>query len=291
MTTKNKKLQEKDDINKSVKELYERIASDKSPGLHLGYYEKDIKTYEEAIFNMNEFVARLLDLDSIAINGGRILDAGCGTGTTSLYLAEYYPTINFIGITFVSKEVELAIKIQYEKNIKNTKFLVGNFKKMGFASSFFDGIFALESIVYAEDKKKVLGELYRILKPNTKLVIVGAFLTSKKLSYFVQSAYDFDYKRSAHSPLEKVEDFKLYLKDIGFDDISIQDITKNTRLSFFLMTLVGLIYFFRRRKNSKFNKRRIIKNPLFHLMMMIFSPLLITLSRTSGHMAIVAVKK
>jgi len=291
MIPQNNKIQEKNKINKVAVDLYERIASEKIPGLHHGYYEKGIRSYEEAILNMNKFVGKLLDLDNIATINGTVLDAGCGTGGTSLYFAELYPTISFIGITLASKEVDLALKSQNEKKIKNTKFLVINFNNTDFSSKFFDGIFALDSIIYAEDKKKVLEELHRILKSNKKLVIISEFLIKKNLNYFIRSAYDFNYKRSAQPPLEYIENFKQFLEEVGFHEIKIQDITKNISISSFLMTFFSIIYFFNKKKYLKSNRNNISINSFYYLLMIIFTQILVTLSHTSCHMAITVIKK
>jgi tocopherol O-methyltransferase len=287
----NEKTQQKNHINKAALELYDRLATNKTLGLHLGYHEKGIRTYEESIINMNNFVGKLLDLDVLATKKSIILDAGCGTGATLLYLAERYPNVNFLGITLAPKEIELAINAQKEKHIKNTKFILGDYNNIGLPDNSFDGVFALESLCYAEDKKKVLQEFYKILKPNTKLVVTDGFLTGKSLNYFVQIAYDFDLAKAALPPMEKIEDFKLYLKEVGFNDIKIQDITKNIRLSFFIMSLISFTYFLKRKKYTKSKVHYITKNPFIHFIMMVFSPLLITLSHTSKHMAITAVKK
>lgn len=287
----NGKTQQKNHINKAAIELYDRLATNNVIGLHLGYHEKGIRTYEESIINMNNFVGKLLDLDSLATKKSIILDVGCGTGSTSLYLAERYPNVDFLGITLVPKEIEMAMNTQKEKHIKNTKFILGDYNDIRLPNNSFDGIFALESLCYTEDKKNVLNKFYKILKPNAKLVVTDTLLTGKSLTYFVRKAYDFDFTRAALPPMEKIDDFKLYLKEAGFNEIKTQDITKNIRLSFFIMSFISFTSFLKRMKHTKSKAGYITKSIFIHFIMMIFSPLLITLSRTSKHMAITAVKK
>lgn len=285
------KIQQKNNTNKAVIELYNRLATNNVFGLHLGYHEKGIRTYDESIINMNNFVGKLLDLDSLATKKSIILDVGCGTGSTSLYLAKCYPNIDFIGITLAPKEIETTINAQKEKHIKNTRFILGDYNEIRLPDNSFDGIFFLESLCYAEDKKNVLKKFYKILKPNAKLVVIDTFLTGKSLNYFVRKAYDFDRTRAALPPINKIDDFKLYLKEVGFNKIKTQDITKNTRWSFFIMSFISFIGFLKRTKHAKSKVRNITKSIFIHFIMMIFSPLLITLSRTSKNMAITAVKK
>jgi tocopherol O-methyltransferase len=285
------KIQQKNNINKAVIELYDRLATNNVIGLHLGYHEKGIRTYEESIINMNNFVGKLLDLDSLATKKSIILDVGCGTGSTSLYLAKRYPNIDFLGITLAPKEIEMAITAQKEKHIKNTKFILGDYNEIRLPDNSFDGIFVLESLCYAEDKKNVLKKFYKILKPNAKLVVIDTFLTGKSLTYFVRKAYDFDCTRAALPPMKKIDDFKLYLKEVGFNKIKTKDITKNIRWSFFIMSFISFIGFLKRMKYMKPKARYITKSIFLHFIMMIFSPFFISLSRTSKNMAITAVKK
>ena len=75
---------------------------DKTYCIHHGYYEKGIRTHIQSVENMNDFVGRLLCLDSKEKQTKKILDAGCGIGGTITYLAKKYPNVNFTGITAAS---------------------------------------------------------------------------------------------------------------------------------------------------------------------------------------------
>ena len=164
--------------------------ADKTLGIHTGYYEKGIHTHVQAIFNMNDLVGKLLCLQSPTRKAIRILDAGCGVGGTSIYLAKKYPNINFIGLTIVPEQVKLAKKFAKENRVSsNTEFVLGDFIETGFSNASFDGIFALQSMEYAKDKNDFIQEMYRILKPDGHLAIIGGFSTAAQRNFFVQALY------------------------------------------------------------------------------------------------------
>ncbi|GAG13149.1 unnamed protein product, partial [marine sediment metagenome] len=52
--------------------------SDETLSIHYGLYEKHIQTRTEAMYNMNNYVAKLLGLKKN--KKMKILDAGCGVG-------------------------------------------------------------------------------------------------------------------------------------------------------------------------------------------------------------------
>src|SRR5438105_12162991 len=70
---------------------------------HLGFWEKDTASLAEAIRNTNRFVAQALDIQEV----DRVLDVGCGTGGTSIYLAENCGA-TVVGITLSQYQLERA---------------------------------------------------------------------------------------------------------------------------------------------------------------------------------------
>ena len=58
--------------------------SNRSLGLHFGYYDARHKTHDAAVLNINR---KLADLMKITAND-HVLDAGCGIGGSSLWAIE-----------------------------------------------------------------------------------------------------------------------------------------------------------------------------------------------------------
>lgn len=219
--------------------------ADKTLGIHTGYYEKGIHTHVQAIFNMNDLVGKLLCLQSPTRKAIRILDAGCGVGGTSIYLAKKYPNINFIGLTIVPEQVKLAKKFAKENRVSsNTEFVLGDFIETGFSNASFDGIFALQSMEYAKDKNDFIHEMYRILKPGGRLAIISGFSTATQRNFFVQALYSHLLRARMVPNLVTVRTLNSYLKKEGFMKIKNIDLTKNIIRPTIRAFLIGIPHLF-----------------------------------------------
>ena len=86
----------------------------KNRSVHFGYYDHEVKTHHEALLNLNKIMA----IKSEVKNGDIILDAGCGQGGSSVWLAENY-NVKVSGITLVPHQVEKAKKHARKTNKRN----------------------------------------------------------------------------------------------------------------------------------------------------------------------------
>ena len=113
----------------------------------------------------------LQQIDEMKAN--RVLEIGCGKGFNSVYLANRKPEVEFLGIDVTDKHLTIANKKSL--HLENLVFNYGDFHKLEFKDSSFDIIFALESLCYANDKKKALSEIYRVLKKGGKFILYDGF--------------------------------------------------------------------------------------------------------------------
>ena len=72
---------------------------------HFGYWEPGIKTHSASLLNMNVQVAARVNPKA----GERVLDAGCGIGGSSIWMAQTYG-VTTVGISLSAKELERARK-------------------------------------------------------------------------------------------------------------------------------------------------------------------------------------
>ena len=204
------------------------LQADQTHCIHHGYYEKGIRTHVQSVLNMNDFIGRLLKLDSEIKQCKKILDAGCGIGGTVVYFAKKFPDIKFTGINIVPDHIEMAKNLAKEKKVlSNTDFFVKDFADTDLSSNHFDAIYLMESSCYALQKQMLIGEMYRILKPGGILVITDVFRTSVQLNTFLTNIYDSFCKGWGLSDIIDIEEFIFYLEKEGFHNIVNKAVTKH----------------------------------------------------------------
>jgi len=201
---------------------------DQTHCIHHGYYEKGIRTHVQSVINMNDFIGRLLKLDSEIKQYKKILDAGCGIGGTVVYFAKKFPDIKFTGINIVPDHIEMAKNLAKEKKVlSNTDFFVKDFIDTDLSSNQFDAIYLMESSCYALQKQMLIREMYRILKPGGILVITDVFRTFFELNPILTNIYNSFCKGWGLSDLIDIEEFIFYLEKERFHNIVNKTITKH----------------------------------------------------------------
>lgn len=287
-------------FDKKVKDYYDKYWSiqmqknneNLNLGFHFGFYERGITNWKEAVLNMNDFVGKLIGLNNN--KKMEILDAGSGDGSVSNYLAIKFPNVNFTGVTLSPKGVELARKMKKEKHINNVKFIVGNYNATGFPDSSFDGVFAIESSSYTQNKIDFIHEMYRVLKPGGKIVISDGFLINDiPLNSFMKKAYLLFLKKRGLSDFVSIRNFESYLKSQEFKEINIRNITKNFR--YYYLSKDFFIYIFRFisryfKKFLKYKENESIRE-FNELKGIVFIEFLLGLTSKINYYIITAVKK
>jgi ubiquinone/menaquinone biosynthesis C-methylase UbiE len=173
----------------------------------------------DGIFDKKGFYVQADEVGELIDNSEvkNVLELGCGKGFNSVYLAPKYPKINFKGIDITDKHLSLAnIKAQH---IYNLDFQHGDFnEKLDFQDNSFDLIFAIEAFCYANDIKKALAEVYRILKPNGQFLLYDGYKGEKfdNLSENLKTAAMLTEKSMAVNYFEKIDTWTSTATEIGF---------------------------------------------------------------------------
>lgn len=148
----------------------------KTLGLHFGIDSKTTKNLNDSIENQYKILIKLGKIKK----GMRVLDAGCGVGGASVYLAEKTKASLF-GLSLVPDQIEQAKNNALKRKVNSyTNFSVADYTKTTFKDNYFDIVFGLESICYAYPKENFLAEAKRILKPNGKLIIADGYRIRKE---------------------------------------------------------------------------------------------------------------
>jgi len=230
-------------FEEEIKDLYQGIWSKPSRinrggtkkilGWHYGFYEEGIKTIHEAMKNMNNYIGRILDIDNK--KPMKILELGSGIGATTLHLARKYPNCKFYGLDIAFNEVEMAKLLQKNSSINNVVFQQGSYMNSGFADNSFDRIYALESVIYSPDKKKFLKEVYRLLKPNGKIIIIDTFTKNYLLNQLTITLDNYLHQRkNSKNELLKyymdIDPFETIFKKQNFKQVKVRDLVESNNV-------------------------------------------------------------
>ena len=135
-------------------------------------FERLEKQSQHQTYNYQLELSRFLPKET-----GTILDAGCGSGVVSRYLANLYPAAQVVGCDFSEQRVAQATNFIHsvkKDQTSNLKFIAQNLTQLTFDSSSFDGVvcrYVLEHMSN-EDASRALKEYYRCMRPNGKLCVI-----------------------------------------------------------------------------------------------------------------------
>jgi tocopherol O-methyltransferase len=197
--------------------------------LRYGFWDKKTKNVEEALKNVDKEVGRILQLKS----GDKVLDAGCGVGGSVIYFAKNFD-IHITGINISENQLSIGrkkAKAKANKLNEKVKFENQSFLSTTFKNSSFDKIYAIESIYHTHDTEKVIKEMYRILKPGGKIVIVDRFLAKENMNVEEKKSYSHFIKGQAVKKLPSLEGVKSSFKNMNFKKINYTNKIKETNKS------------------------------------------------------------
>ena len=101
----------------------------------------------------------------------KILDAGCGKGLWSFYLARHFPKSQILGIDAQAQSIVHCRDVKCAYDITNTRYQVMSFQDLNYSNEF-DVVLSLFSLHYSyENDKEILGNFARALRPNGCLML------------------------------------------------------------------------------------------------------------------------
>ncbi|MGA9421505.1 MAG: class I SAM-dependent methyltransferase [Rhodanobacteraceae bacterium] len=97
----------------------------------------------------------------------RVLDLGCGSGWTSVFLARHGYAV--VGQDIAADMIALAEDNQTSAGVATLEFVVSDYESLGFHDEF-DAALFYDALHHAEDPSAALASAYRALKPGGILV-------------------------------------------------------------------------------------------------------------------------
>jgi tocopherol O-methyltransferase len=189
--------------------------------LHYGYTDATVKNFEASLLKMNEVLMNTAKIKSTDV----VLDAGCGVGGSSIYLAKTLGC-KCVGITLSPTQLPYANTYAQQAGVSHlVNFYQMNYMQTTFAPESFDVVWGNESICYADDKNAFVQEAYRLLKPGGRLILGEGFVTKPENNQIpavrkMLNGWQINY-------LDTPQNFLNHMQSAGFKTQQFTNITTN----------------------------------------------------------------
>jgi tocopherol O-methyltransferase len=202
-------------------ELYLRNWAGSAYAFHLGLDDGTCRTRDEALSASNEYLAGRAGVGS----GTRVLDAGCGVGGSSFWLARNRGA-HVVGITIAPEQVAIARKLASEAGLQHLlRFEEMDFAATSFPSESFDVVWNIESMCHAFDKRAYLRHVHDLLRPGGRFACLDMVSNPGGDAATVRAMCD----NWSLTSLPSVDEIKGFLAEAGFTDVESEDVTPRVR--------------------------------------------------------------
>jgi SAM-dependent methyltransferase len=172
--------------------------------------------------------------------GMKVADICCGCGDVALLIAKELGPSIVVGVDHSLPALDHAVKLQYEFNVLNVDFRLGDATALMIEDEVFDFVICRLSIQIFSKPEEILKELYRILKPGGRMYLLGEdydLIVGYPNDLEIRKVYDKAGKYGTDIGMDLYNGKKLYsiltgmkLTDIRLDYINVDTVNSDRRL-------------------------------------------------------------
>lgn len=199
----------------AVEPIYRAVSG---AALHLAMFETDHETRDEAQTRTKEFL--ISHLPTVTGNT-TIIDLGSGYGDMARYLAQKFDC-RVMGFNLVHTQNVLAHKFSREAGVGELISTVGaDFAYVPLQSNCTGIVWCQESLLHAPDRRKVVGEAARLLKPDGIFIFTDLLQTGPMEEEEAQLIYE---RVSIHS-FETFDSYRQHVQTAGLVMETVADLS------------------------------------------------------------------
>ncbi len=180
------------------------------------FWNRHAKGYaKRPVANEEAYQRKLSETRALLKPHMKVLEFGCGTGTTAIYHSEFVAHITAIDIS--SKMIEIAQSKVDAAKIQNITFQQSDAEQLTVSDEAFDIIMGHSILHLLEDKETTISRVYQLLKPGGYFVSSTACLSN--MSSMWKILLPLGYKLGL-LPMVKFfdqENLERCIKEVGFD--------------------------------------------------------------------------
>lgn len=196
--------------------------------MNWGYWTEETLDVSASQINL---IIRMFE--NTKVKNKKVLDVGCGVGGTAVFINNHFFAKSVDGININPLQIKMANKLALEKNCSaRVRFKTANASQLPYKDRTFDIIIAVECAFHFLRKDLFIGEAYRILKPNGKLIIADINLTenARLADSFNNELKEF-YEGLQIPELARISDWNHMLVTNHFSEANVEDMTEHSAIS------------------------------------------------------------